>query len=269
MSTQFLKTGEGTLAYDDSGTGPLVICAPSMGDRRQEYRFLAPRLVAAGYRVVSLDVRGHGESSPRWPDYSVAGVGADLVALANHLGGEPAFMIGASMAAGAAVWAAVERPQAWRGLILIGPFVRGGGGLVGLILTALFARPWGPAAWQRYYTGLYPSRRPDDFAAYAAELRANLAEPGRQEALTAMLRASKRAAEACLPQVTTPALVIMGSRDPDFKDPAREAHWVAQALHAEYRLIDGAGHYPQAEFPAETAALILPYLKALEAPHAA
>ena len=54
MNTQFLKRPEGTIAYDDTGSGPLVVCAPSMGDCA-EYRFLAPQLVAASYRVVTMD----------------------------------------------------------------------------------------------------------------------------------------------------------------------------------------------------------------------
>ena len=70
-------------------------------------------------------------------------------------------------------------------------------------------------------------------------------------------------------RVATPALVLMGIKDPDFKHPEAEAAWVAHAVHAECHLIPGAGHYPQAEFPAETAALILPFLKNLEAAHAA
>ena len=67
MNTEYLTVDAGRLAYDDQGSGPLVICIPSMGDMRQEYRFLAPLLVEAGYRVVTLDVRGHGESSVKWP----------------------------------------------------------------------------------------------------------------------------------------------------------------------------------------------------------
>jgi pimeloyl-ACP methyl ester carboxylesterase len=269
MTTQFLSTRAGRIAYEETGSGPLVICVPSMGDLRQEYRFLAPRLVASGYRVASMDVRGHGESSTGWSDYSVAGVGSDILALADHLGGGPAFVYGTSMAAGAAVWAAAEAPAALRGIILSGPFVRGGSTWLGALLSLIFSRPWGPAAWQRYYTGLYPSRQPEDFAGYAARLRANLAEPGRIEALQAMLRASKAAAEARLARVSTPTLVLMGSKDPDFKDPAAEAAWVARSVRGETCLIEGAGHYPQAEFPAETAAVLLPFLKSLDSPHAA
>ena len=115
MTTQFLKTDAGSIAYEESGSGPPVICVPSMGDLRQEYRFLAPLLAEAGYRVASMDVRGHGESSTNWADYSVAGIGSDILALANHLGGGPAFVIGTSMAAGAAVWAAAEAPECCAG----------------------------------------------------------------------------------------------------------------------------------------------------------
>src|SRR5580692_1226207 len=79
-ATQFLKLPDGQIAYDDSGgTGPLIICVPGLGDVRQQYRFLAPRLVAAGFRVVTIDLPGHGESSVDWPDYSPAAVGADIV----------------------------------------------------------------------------------------------------------------------------------------------------------------------------------------------
>lgn len=66
--TKFLNVPGGSLAYSDEGTGPLVIAVPGMGDLRSSYRFLTPKLAAAGYRVVSLDVRGHGESSVAWKD---------------------------------------------------------------------------------------------------------------------------------------------------------------------------------------------------------
>jgi len=109
MATQFFQHQNGRLAYDDAGSGPLVICIPSMGDVRGEYRFLAPQLVAAGYRAVTLDVRGHGESSTDWSDFSVAAIGSDILALIRHLKADSAFVIGTSMAAGASVWAAAER----------------------------------------------------------------------------------------------------------------------------------------------------------------
>ncbi len=229
MSTKFLKQGNGTVAYDDQGSGPLVICIPSMGDVRGEYRFLIPQLVSAGNRVVSMDVRGMGESSTEWDDFSVAGVGRDLLALIRDLDAGPAVVIGTSMAAGAAVWASVEEPALIRGMILVGPFVRGEGNrLMSAIFSLLFARPWGPAMWTRYYSMLYPTCKPDDFAQYSAALKANLMEPGRQEGLLNMIHASKQASEERISSVRQPSLVIMGSKDPDFKHPESEAQWIAE-----------------------------------------
>ena len=261
MNTQFLQLPQGKIAYDDAGQGPLVICVPSMGDLRGEYRFLAPRLVEAGYRVITMDVRGHGETSTAWSDFSVAGVGADILALIRSLDAGPAVVIGDSMAGGAAVWAAAEGPDLVSALLLIDPFVRGEGQwLTSLLFKLMFSRPWGPSMWTYYYSMLYPTHKPEDFAAYTAALRENLREPGRLEALQQMLAASKHASEERLPGVNRPALVLMGAKDPDFKDPEAEASWVARELHSRYTMIPGAGHYPQAEQPEVTAPLVLSFL---------
>ncbi|HVN55193.1 MAG TPA: alpha/beta hydrolase [Anaerolineaceae bacterium] len=265
MKTQFLQVPDGTIAYEETGHGPLLVCAPSMGDLRGEYRFLAPLLAGQGFRVASLDVRGHGQSSVRWPDYSVAGVGADMLALARALDLNPAVLVGTSMAGGAAVWAAVENPERVRGIVLIDPFARNvdTNPLMALLFRVLFSRPWGAAAWQRYYRTLYPTRKPDDFASYSAALRANLTERGRLEALQAMLAASKAASEERLDRVSVPAMVLMGEKDPDFKDPAGEARLVAGRIHARVALLPNAGHYPHAEFPEETASQILSFLQTI------
>src|ERR1700688_4265190 len=98
-SVHWMKVHNGYIAYDDSGgDGPIVICVPGLGDLRQQYRFLAPKLESAGFRVVAMDVRGHGESTVGWPNYSAASVGADIVALIRHLGAKKAFVVGNSMA---------------------------------------------------------------------------------------------------------------------------------------------------------------------------
>lgn len=260
MNTQFLTVTGGTIAYDECGAGPLVVCVPSMGDLRQEYRSLAPMLAEIGYRVVTMDVRGHGETSVTWNDYSVAGVGADILALIKHLNAGPALIVGTSMAAGAAVWAAAEAPELVAGMALIGPFVRDVGPLwPGRVLfSVLFARPWGVAAWRWYFSKLYPKRQPADWQEYINHLTRNLREPGRLRALRRMITASKRASGDRLTRVQAPALVIMGTRDPDFKLPEQAARAVGAALHAPVRMIEGAGHYPQAEMPEE----VLPLLTA-------
>jgi pimeloyl-ACP methyl ester carboxylesterase len=264
MTTKYLNQDKGKIAFDDQGNGPLVMCIPSMGDVRGEYRFLISQLIAAGYRVVSMDVRGMGGSSIDWNDYSVAGIGKDIIALVRELNAGPAILVGTSMAAGAAVWAAVEAPNLIRGMVLIGPFVRGNGNwFLEILFSVLFARPWGPAMWVKYYSTLYPSRKPANFAEYSAALLENLKEHGRLESLMQMLRASKRASEERIPRVNKPTLVLMGNKDLDFKNPEFEAKWVAEKLKGIYTMIENAGHYPHAEMPDVTGPLILHFLESL------
>jgi pimeloyl-ACP methyl ester carboxylesterase len=250
--TQFLKLPGGQIAYDDSGgTGPLVICVPGLGDMRQQYRFLAPRLVAAGFRVVTMDLPGHGESSVDWPDYSPAVVGADIVAMIRHLGASKAFIIGNSMAGGSAVWAAAEIPDNVAGIVMIDPFTREmptSSFLLAFLKVAML-RPWGPSFWSMYYGSLYKGAPPADLDSYRAALVVNLKQPGRIEATKALIFASQGSCEARIPKVHAPVLVMMGTRDPDFNDPAAEADWVASHLHGKKLMIDGAGHYPHVEYP--------------------
>lgn len=259
----FLKIGNGAIAYEDSGgSGPLVVCVPGMGDVRQQYRFLAPALTSAGYRVVTMDLRGMGESSVDWPDYSAAAVGSDIVALIAHLGATQAFIIGNSMAAGAAVWAAAQVPDRVSGIVLIGPFVRDvpAPWWSGALVKVAMMRPWGPASWSMYYKSLYPTSPPADLDEYRQALRDNLKQPGRMAALQQMIDASKASCEARIPEVKAPVLVLMGTKDPDFGDPVAEATLAANRLHGHLVMVDEAGHYPHVEMPREVEPGIIKFL---------
>jgi len=202
---------------------------PGLGDVRQEYRYLAPRLAAAGYRAVSIDLRGHGGSSPHWPSYAADAFADDLVALVDHLGGGPAVLVGNSFAADPAVRVAARHPERVRGLVLIGAFVRAAkvSPLMAALMRVLFHGPWKVRAWAWYYGTLFPGRRPEDFAAFRRALTANLAESGRFEAVQALMFRDEPTVEAELGKVLAPTLTVMGGKDPDFPDPAGEAAWIA------------------------------------------
>jgi pimeloyl-ACP methyl ester carboxylesterase len=264
LPTQFLHRPNGTIAFDDTGTtGPLVVQVPGMGDLRQEYRFLTPQLVAAGFRVVTMDIRGHGESSVDWPDYSAAAVGSDIDALVRNLNAGPAFIIGTSMAAGSAVWAAAEAPDLIAGQVLIGPVTRDlpSSFVDNLAIKVGIAGPWGVAAWSMFYKSLYPTLPPADLSAYRGALKANLREPRRFAALQRMLAASKADCEARLDAAKAPTLVVMGTKDPDFKSPEAEATWLTQRLQGTLVMVQDAGHYPHAEMPMQVGPQIIAFLR--------
>jgi pimeloyl-ACP methyl ester carboxylesterase len=253
----YLTRPTGRIAYDIRGVGPLVICLPGMGDLRSVYRFLAPALAKVGFRVATMDLRGHGESDTTFDAYDDVAAGSDLIALATHLTG-PAIFIGNSMGAAAACWAAAEAPKVTAGLVLLGPFVRNGAAtpLGKLLFRLALLRPWGRAAWSAYFQKRYPTRNDAEFDAHFARVVASLQRPGHWRAFQATARTTHDAVEARLNEVHAPTLVVMGEKDPDWPDPTAEARWIAERLGARTLMVPNAGHYPQAEFPEVVSPLV-------------
>ncbi|MEP7053905.1 MAG: alpha/beta hydrolase [Actinomycetota bacterium] len=246
--TELLQRPEGRIAYDVAGTGPLVVCVPGMGDLRSTFRHVAPALRDAGFRVATMDLRGHGDSDTTFSAYDDVAAAGDVTALIEDLSG-PAVIIGNSMGAGAAALVAAERPDLVAGLALLGPFVRNppGSAWMGPLFAAMLMRPWGPAALKMWLPKLYAGSRPDDHDSHVAAMLASARRPGHWSAFTRTARTSHAPVAARLSEVCAPTLVVMGERDPDFKSPAREARWIADTLHAEVVMVPDAGHYPQAQ----------------------
>jgi pimeloyl-ACP methyl ester carboxylesterase len=255
--TQFLDVPDGRLAYDDTGSGPLIVATPAMLDLRSELRFLVPLLVDVGFRVVTVDQRGMGETSGEWPRYGSEPLAHDLIALIRQLDAGPAIIYGTSNGAAAGVCVAAEAPDLVRALVLAAPFVRDGKTswvqrrLESVAKIPFLTRP----IYMSYYSRWEPRRpRVADFDEHVAKLRANLSEPSRRHVIKAYLfEQTHREAEARLGQVDVPSLVIMGTDDVDWPDPEAEAKWIVSQLGSELLLLDGAGHHPHVEYPREVA----------------
>lgn len=198
--TEFLTVDGGTIAYQVTGDGPLVVLAHGMGDSRESYRFVAPQLVAAGYRVAAVDIRGSGESSAEWPSYTRTDVAGDLIAVVRHLGG-PAVLVGHSISGGAVTIAAAQAPELVEGIVELAPFTRKQsvslGGLLGvrryrtgltrLALTGVLGSVnW----WHKYLDVATPGRKPADWDDQLRRNAAMLGEPGRMKALQGMGRSA-------------------------------------------------------------------------------
>ncbi|MEU6579881.1 alpha/beta hydrolase [Nocardia sp. NPDC046763] len=278
--TQYVDIDGGRIAYDEMGEGPLVVLSHGMGVDRNAYRHLMPLLAAAGYRVVNTDMRGHGESSMDWA--SVTGkeaisrtdVANDLLAVIEKLGGGPAIVVGHSLSGGSVTIAAAQRPDLVRAIVEINPFTltqkvdvaalltnsRHRSGMIPLMGTMMFKSL---GQWLKYLKVAIPTK-PADLDEYLAEVGAKLREPGRMAEFMKTGQSTPADAEAQLPNVTQPALIIMGTADPDFPSPEAEGQRIVAALPAglgSLGLVEGTGHYPQFEAADRVAELILPFLK--------
>jgi pimeloyl-ACP methyl ester carboxylesterase len=272
--TEFVDIVGGRIAYEVVGEGPLVVLAPGMGDLRSTYRFLAPLIAAAGFRAVSVDLRGHGESSTGWDSYSRTDTAGDLIEVVRKQGG-PATIVGQSFSGGSATIAAATNPDLVSAIVEIAPFTRtpkfSVGAMLrndhnyrrGALLLGRFLLSGSVKTWAKYLDVAYPGRKPADWDTYLAALQANLGEPGRVQATKKMAGSKPSDAGAQLANVRCPALVVMGSADSDFADPAAEAAAIVDLLPTglgRTAMIDGAGHYPHAQYPQQVADAILPFL---------
>jgi pimeloyl-ACP methyl ester carboxylesterase len=250
MTTLMLDRENGRIAYDVRGTGPLVICAPGMGDIRQTFRYLVPVLVDAGYRVATFDIRGHGESDTTFATFDDEAESSDIIALAEHLG-SPAAVIGNSMGSAAGVIAAAQRPELVTALVLVGPFVRDPKVNVAMrmLMRVATAAPWAAVVWKSYLPSLYAGRKPADQAEFAAQANAAMRRRGYAAAFSKTTNTSHDPAEAVLASVKAPVLVVMGKLDPDFPKPAVEASWIAEQLGGDVLMVPESGHYPQSQRP--------------------
>ncbi len=270
--TEHLSIDGNTLAYEVVGEGPLVVLAHGIGDSRDAYRFLAPAVAAAGYRVARVDIRGCGESSLGWAGYSRTDIAGDLVALVRHLGG-PAVIVGHSISGGAATIAAATAPDVVTGVVELAPFTRAQsfslGDLVrvkryrtGTVRLAGAMFRGSLSSWESYLDLAYPTK-PADWDAALARIDATLRQPGRMKALQAMCKAKPTDAGAQLANVTCPVLVVEGGSDPDWADPRAEGERILADLPqglGELAVLDGVGHYPHAQAPDDVLALALPFL---------
>jgi non-heme chloroperoxidase len=97
-----------------------VILSPGAGQTRHAWRRLTKHLVSDGHRVISLDLRGHGDSA--WAsdsDYSIEAFVDDLLAVIASQHG-PLVLIGASIGGIASLLAVARHPSTnIRGLVLV------------------------------------------------------------------------------------------------------------------------------------------------------
>ncbi|GAA2131371.1 alpha/beta fold hydrolase [Glycomyces algeriensis] len=268
-STQSLELQGGTVAYDVAGAGPLVVLVHGIGEHRHSYREAAALLLEAGFRVARMDMRGHGESTVDWASYTRTDVAEDLLALIRHLGG-PAIVVGHSFSGGAATIAAATEPDLVRGIVELGPFTRAQTIAFGALLTnaryrkgirllfgTLIFRSLG--IWKRYLRHAVPGAKPAGFDEHLAALEADLRRPGRMAALVQCGLSDPTDAGAKLGEIACPAIVLMGTLDPDWADPAAEGAGIVAAMPAglgTLEMVEGAGHYVHLQAPAAVAAAV-------------
>ena len=101
------------------GSGTPVVLAHGGGQTRYSWGGTAEALARSGHRVVSMDLRGHGDST--WApdsDYTMDAFRDDALAVADWVG-EPVAWVGASLGGMTGLHAVHARPAAFDALVLV------------------------------------------------------------------------------------------------------------------------------------------------------
>jgi pimeloyl-ACP methyl ester carboxylesterase len=163
--------------------------------------------------------------------------------------------------------AAGRKPDAVKGLVLLGPVARNTMGSFGTYLvTAMVSRPWGPTAWSYFSKGLWPGLGEQKSAERVDECMKALTRPKRWSAFQETVKgADHRVVEPYLGKVKKmPALVVMGEKDPDFTKPADEANWVASNFEdSTVVMVPDVGHAPHYERAEITGQAVLAFVEKL------
>ncbi|MBW3667275.1 MAG: alpha/beta fold hydrolase [Actinobacteria bacterium] len=106
--TEYLEREGWAMAYDDTGGSAqaLMLCHALGADRAMwdpQVEMLGPR-----QRLIRFDHRGHGESGAPPPPYTMADLGGDVIALADHVGVDRFDFCGISMGGQVGLWVAVH-----------------------------------------------------------------------------------------------------------------------------------------------------------------
>lgn len=270
-----------------AGDGPLVLLVHGFPDDATSFAPLCDALADAGFRAVAPFTRGYAPTTAAADgDYSIAALGADLVALIRALGADRAAIVGHDWGAIAAYAAANLAPAFIRDLITLA--VPPLGAFVGRTRAAQLRRSW--------YIGLLQLRGiaerrlvADDFALIdrlwadwspgwrapaerLAAVKRTFRQPGTVDAAVAYYRALRprlrhldawrRSRSLAFQPLRVPALVLAGERDGCIGAELFAHAATTDDAPLDCRILPSVGHFMHLEDPARVHALILDRLAA-------
>jgi pimeloyl-ACP methyl ester carboxylesterase len=113
-----LRIDDCDVHYEVDGSGPPVLLIHGLGSCGRDWEMQRPAL-AARYTVVTVDLRGHGESSKPPGLYSIPRFSADVVHVLEALALGPAHVVGVSLGGMVAFQLALDAPALVRSLVVI------------------------------------------------------------------------------------------------------------------------------------------------------
>lgn len=234
------------IAWETSGSGPPVVLVHGITEDRRSWDAVVPALEER-FRVLRLDLRGHGESSDA-SDYSPVSMAADVAEAVDAAGVEsPPLLVGHSLGGAVVSVYALQAPA--RAVVTVDQSLRFGdtAALVHPLASALRG-PGFADALSSLFEGLGEADDP--------EIRRKHREARQEVVLGVWGQVFESSpedlnalAESLLPSLPVPLLAVHGS------DPGADyVDWLHRLLPSAVVEVWPGGHYPHLADPARFAA---------------
>jgi pimeloyl-ACP methyl ester carboxylesterase len=195
------------------------------------------------YRVITIDLAGHGESGDGRAAWTMPAFGSDVVAVVDQLGLRDAVLVGHSMGGDVIVEAALTLGERVAGLVWVDTYSKLTEPETDEEIEA-FAQPFRDdfvRATRSLVGGMFPASTPRDLIEAIAD---DMSSAPPHVALDALRHAvaNEGPVMAALPRIKVPVVAI----NPDYRPTDAES---LRAYGVEVVIATGVGHFPMIEDP--------------------
>ena len=243
--------------FDGPADAPVLVLSNSLGTNLSMWDPQIPAL-AAQFRVLRYDARGHGQSSVTTGPYSITQLGRDVVGLLDAVGIERAHFCGLSMGGVIGMWLGIYAPERIHRLVLCNTAAKiGAAEMWNARIETVRANGLNAIAEtqaQRWFTPVFIAKAPDVIAA-TRQMIASTSSEGYAANCGAIRDMDQR---ETVSRIQARTLVIAGLHDPVI--PAADVRYLADTIPGAKLVELDASHLSNVEAPVELTKALLNFL---------
>lgn len=240
---------------ESNGEGNPVLLVHSATSDHEEWKYQIPEL-SKSFRVITCDLRGHGDSSKEEPDkFSVELFADDLAGLVKQLGLSTVHLVGHSMGGEVACYFAARHPQRLKTMVLMGEPAGSLASTFVMRAASLMIHFLSPERLAR----MSASRLFYNVTEEKVEMAVRMATKAGRATVLGDSRVVSRFQLPELSSLSVPTLLVYGETD-IFKKHAEKVH--AAIPGSRLATIPKAGHEMQIDNPEELNRVLLEFLLA-------
>lgn len=254
------------VAYEVFGDGPVIVLTHSFLFDRRMWRHQIPVLTDRGWRVIAIDMRGHGESGLSREPFTIYDVMDDTLAVLDAEDVHDAVWIGESIGGFLSLRAALRHPERVRALVIVdsdagpeGTAERLRHRAMAMVGLRLGWRAIMPSIMRDMFGSTTRRERPDLVDEWSSNIQ-QLDRPSSARGIKAI--ANRDDLLPRLGDISAPTLVVVGAEDKPL--PPERARRISTGIpDAELEIIEGAGHLSPLEQPERFNTALLTFLDRL------